>query len=67
MISADSYHQCKIIYILITALLPNAVFSIPPWVTTFGNENSNFVHFFRLPQQTDDPGARTPVSTLLWV
>jgi hypothetical protein len=29
----------------------NAVFSIPPWVNTFGNENSNFVQFFANFQQ----------------
>jgi len=51
MISADPYHQCKIIYILITALLPDAVFTIPLGVNTFGNENSNFVQFFANFQQ----------------
>jgi hypothetical protein len=70
MISADSYHQCKIIYILITALLPDAVFSIPPlgeYLWERKQQLQQLRSLFRQPQQTDDHKARPPVSTLLWV
>jgi hypothetical protein len=41
----------QIIYILITAFLPDAVFSIPLWVNTFENQNSNVIQFFANFQQ----------------
>jgi hypothetical protein len=60
MISADSYHQCKIVYILITALLPGAVFSIPPLGKYLWGRKQELRSLFRQLSATDDHEARPP-------
>jgi hypothetical protein len=62
MISADSYHQCKIIYILITALLPDAVFTSPLGQIPLGTKTAASFNFSPT-SATDDHKARSPGST----